>query len=45
MEMTMEFILEVASKGLVAGIGIGSITILSGWGIRQLMIFFKNIIL
>lgn len=37
-------ILNVIGKGFVTGILFANITILTGWGIRQLIIFFKKII-
>ena len=37
-------ILNVICKGFVTGILFANITILTGWGIRQLIIFFKKII-
>lgn len=45
MEFTIDTIIHTASQGFLVGIVFSNITILSGWGIRQLMIFFKNIIL
>lgn len=42
--MEIEEILEIAFKGLLIGILFANTTILTGWGIRQLIIFFKKII-
>ena len=43
--MELEFIIDTFSKGFLSGLILANITILSGWGIRQLIIFFKKIIL
>lgn len=44
MEFDMETIMTFVGKGFVMGIIFSNVAILSGWGVRQLMIFFKNII-
>lgn len=40
----MEEIINVFTKGFLSGLLFANVSILSGWGIRQLIIFFKNII-
>lgn len=42
--MEIDAILNVALQGFLIGLLFANITILSGWGIRQLIIFFKKII-
>lgn len=44
MELLMDEILEIFGKGFIIGILFSNITILVGWGVRQLMIFFKTMI-
>lgn len=42
--MNIEQILNIVGKGFITGLIFANITILTGWGIRQLIIFFKNLI-
>lgn len=42
--MEINEIIDIFSKGFLTGLLFANITILSGWGIRQLIIFFKKII-
>lgn len=43
--MEIEEIVDFFTKGFTSGIIFANISILSGWGIRQLIILFKKIIL
>lgn len=42
--MEIEEIIDICSKGISVGLLFANVTILGGWGIRQLIIFFKRII-
>lgn len=42
--MEIQQIIDIAFKGFLIGLLFANTTILSGWGIRQLIIFFKKII-
>ena len=43
--MEVNQILNIVGKGFITGLIFANITILFGWFIRQLIIFFKNLIL
>lgn len=43
--MEINEIMDIFIKGFGTGLLFANITILGGWGIRQLIIFFKKIIL
>lgn len=42
--MELNDILNLFLDGFILGLIFANITILSGWGIRQLIIFFKSLI-
>ena len=42
--MNMEEIIEIFSEGFGYGVLLANVSILSGWGIRQLILFFKGLI-
>ena len=42
--MEIQEIMDITFQGFLIGLLFANTTILSGWGIRQLIIFFKKII-
>ena len=44
MEFEINYLMELIIRGFIVGIIFGNVTVLSGWGIKQLIIFFKSII-
>lgn len=43
--MEIQEIIDICTKGISIGFLFANVTILGGWSIRQLIIFFKKIIL
>lgn len=42
--MEIQEIMDITFQGFLIGLLFANITILTGWGVRQLIIFFKKII-